>query len=147
MDFAKFVDILENERLWFSSVSQFKDPLEGTHTDAELESLRKTFETAEAEDYIKLSRQTRRMFYVSCWHFGSSESLAMWDLYGKGIGIVAIKSSIGRFKQAIAGCERNIFISNTKYVDWDAASGSRNLLVTCSRKDVSYCQLRLMCIS
>ncbi len=40
MGFAKFIDLLETQTLWFPRTDQFEDPLEGTYTDAEIEHLR-----------------------------------------------------------------------------------------------------------
>jgi hypothetical protein len=138
MDFAKFVEMLESQSLWFGRVDQLEDPLEGTHTDAELKGIRKYIEEKRGKQLICLFRLSRRALYVNCWHSGSSESLAMWDLYGKGIGIVAIKSTVGRLKEAVATHDEPVFISKTRYVDWNDAPGLDNVLVACSRKDLSY---------
>jgi hypothetical protein len=62
----------------------------------------------------------------------------MWDLYGKGSGIVAVKSTVGRLKEAIATYEESVFISKSRYFDWNDAPGLDNVLVACSRKDLSY---------
>lgn len=138
MDFAKFVETLESRTLWFARLDQLEDPLEGTHTDAELSGLRKRLEEHRAEQLINAFRRAREGVYVNCWRSGPNESLAMWDLYGRGSGIVAIKSTVGRLREAVAAYGKPIYISKTRYVDWSDAHGLDNVLVACSRKDLSY---------
>jgi hypothetical protein len=36
MDFAEFVNLIENQALWFPRMDQVEDPLEGTLTDLAL---------------------------------------------------------------------------------------------------------------
>jgi hypothetical protein len=138
MDFAKFVEMLESQSLWFGRVDQLEDPLEGTHTDAELKGIRKYVEEKRAKQLIRLFRLSRRELYVNCWHAGSTESLAMWDLYGKGSGIVAVKTTVERLKEVVAIHGQPVFISKMRYIDWNDAPGLDNVLVACSRKDLSY---------
>ena len=138
MDFAKFVEMLQSQTLWLARVDQLPDPLEGTHTDAELAGLRKHLEEARAQQLIDLFRLARSGVYVNCWRSGPAESLAMWDLYGKGTGVVAVKSTVGRLKEAAKAVQNNVFISKVKYVNWNDAPGIDNVLVACSRKDVCY---------
>lgn len=136
MDFARFMQMVESQTLWFCRVDKFEDPLEGGHTDPELAGIRKHVKFA--EQLIDVFRAARKDTYVSCWRAGKSESLAMWDLYGKGSGIVAVKSTVGLLKEAVANYEKSVFISKVKYIDWSERSGLDNVLVACSRKDLSY---------
>jgi hypothetical protein len=62
----------------------------------------------------------------------------MWDLYGKGSGIVAVKSSVGLLKHEMASFAGAIFIAQVRYVDWSSAPWDNNALVMCARKDASY---------
>jgi hypothetical protein len=112
--------------------------LEGTHTDAEIAGLRKHLEQAGAQSLIDVFRFARRQLYVNSWRSGATESLAMWDLYGKGSGIVAVKSTVRRLKEAVAKCDNPIYISRIEYVDWDDAPGLDNVLVASSRKELGY---------
>jgi hypothetical protein len=43
----------------------------------------------------------------------------MWDLYGKGSGIIAIKSTVGRIKEIAAKYAKPVYISKAQYVDWN----------------------------
>ena len=76
--------------------------------------------------------------YVSCWRAGQAESMAMWDLYGKGSVTVAVKTTIGNLKKAISESPRQIFLAEVKYIDWSLAPFDNNSLVMCFRKDSSY---------
>jgi hypothetical protein len=138
MDFAKFVEMLESRTLWFARLDELEDPLEGGYTDAELARIRKYLEKARAKQLISVFRSARSTLYVNCWRAGGTESLAMWDLYGKGSGVVAVKSTVGRLKEAAAKSDESVYISKAKYVDWNDAPGVDNVLVACSRKDLSY---------
>jgi hypothetical protein len=138
MDFARFVDLLENRGLWFSRLDRLGDPLEGSHTDAERANIRKYLERERAESLLRIFTSGRKDLFVNCWREGRSESLAMWDLYGKGSGIVAINTTVGRLKQAVSMYQEPVFISRLRYVDWNDAPGLDNVLVACSRKDLSY---------
>jgi hypothetical protein len=128
MDFAKFVQLLEMKTLWFSRADRFEDPLEGTMTDSEIDEI-----TKKLGDVLRLfdDRQTssdlgnekvRKNTFVSCWRMGAAESLAMWDLYGKGSGVVAVKSTIGLLRQQFEAQQQDIFLSEVRYVDWSSSS-------------------------
>jgi hypothetical protein len=138
MDLARFIEMLESRTLWFVRTDQLEDPLEGAHTDAEVASIRKNLVKSRAKALIDIFRSARSGLYVNCWRSGSAESLAMWDLYGEGSGIVAIKSTVGHIREAAAAYEEPVYISKVKYIDWNEAPGLDNVLVACSRKDLSY---------
>ncbi|MGA2538040.1 MAG: hypothetical protein ABSF53_18655 [Terracidiphilus sp.] len=144
MDFATFLQLLEQKSLWFSRPDQFNDPLEGTYTDGEIEHFRSLNATnavaglPNLDGWLEGPKYMRTTAYVSCWRAGMGESLAMWDLYGKGSGIVAVKTSVGALRQAINESTHRIFLGEVKYVDWSLAPWHNNGLVMCFRKDLSY---------
>jgi hypothetical protein len=85
--------------------------------------------------------------FVSCWRAGQDESMAMWDLYGRARGSVAIKSTIGNLKKCAISANRKIFIGEVKYVELDKAVWDNNLIAMCVRKVLSYrheCEIRLL---
>lgn len=145
MDFARFIQLIEFQTLWFSRADQFEDPLEGTHTDAELDQLRALPALSgypgrsALESYLGLSRLMRATTYANCWRAGKGESLAMWDLYGKGSGIVAVKSSLGLLKNEMDNFSGSVYIAQVRYVEWSSAPlDNNNALVMCARKDASH---------
>jgi len=144
MDFARFIQLLETQTLWFARADQFEDLLEGTYTDAELADLRSLVDPpghpgrSIADIHVSGTRLARATTYVNCWRTGAAESLAMWDLYGKGSGIVAIKSSIRLLKDALNKQPISVNIAQVRYIDWTTAPWDNNSLVMCARKDSSY---------
>ena len=145
MDFAKFMQLVQRKTLWFSRQDQFEDPLEGTYTDGELahlHSLPKEPVGADgstiADGYLRGPKFMRATVFVKCWRSGSNESLAMWDLYGKGSGIVAVKTTVALLKEAIGSYHERVFVVAVSYVDWNLAPWDNNSLVMCARKDSSY---------
>jgi hypothetical protein len=145
LNFVKLVDLLEHRRLWFARVNTFDDPLEGTHTDAEVEYLRAlpppsspVREPTLAQQYVDMTHKYRETMYVICWREAVTESMAMWDIYGKGGGMVAIKSTIGRFKETLIAHPRKVFIGRVKYVEWSNVAWRLNALPMVMRKDLSY---------
>jgi hypothetical protein len=145
LDLAKFMDMLERRVLWFARADKFEDPLEGTYTDAELDHLRSLPSiptpsgTARIGDsYLRGTKMMRSTNFISCWRAGADESMAMWDLYRKGSGVIAIKSTIGRLKEAVGHYGKPVYVGEVKYVDWKAAPWDNNLLAMCVRKVLAY---------
>jgi hypothetical protein len=141
MDFAKFVQLIDTKSLWLSRQDQFEDPLEGTLTDGELQQLRAfqdSIATPFLDRYQDVSSFLRRPVFVSCWRSGHHESMAMWDLYGKGSGIVAVKTTVALLKKALTDFTRPVYIATVNYIDWSQGTGTNNILVRCTRKDISY---------
>lgn len=104
MDLPQFLEILESRSLWFSRMDDLEDPLEAGFTDGELDYL--TAEAISADEqnarrtWLQWPPFMRITSFVSCWRAGQDESMAMWDLYGKPRGSIAIKSTIGSLKNA-----------------------------------------------
>lgn len=140
MDFARFVQLLENQTLWFARADTFEDPLEGTYSDGErsfsgwLNSL--LLKPREPKFEIACEGIARAC-HVNCWRAGDSESLAMWDLYGKGSGVVAIKTTVGNLKEQLGHGERTVHLAAVRYIDMEANDicEVEQLIL---RKDVSY---------
>jgi hypothetical protein len=145
MDFAKFIQMIGTEALWFLRVDQFEDPLEATLTDAEMASIHSLYQGASgllrtnAKEYSNIPEWMRKTTFINCWRAGNWEFLAMWDLYGKGNGILAVKSSIGILKGELSATKVPIRIAQIGYVDWDSeAALSHHPLQLCARKEKSY---------
>jgi len=144
MDVAKVLLFLQSQALWFARQDQFEDPLEGTYTDAEVEHIRSLdlanpgLPSSISETYFRGPQHMRTTAYVSCWRAGKAESMAMWDLYAKGIEAVAVKTTIAKLKEAISESVLRTFLAQVNYVDWSLAPFDNNGLVMCFRKDSSY---------
>ncbi len=144
MEFAKFIRMIEAKELWFPSADQLNDPLEFLLTDAEMASIQQMYQGAaglirsNANEYSKIPQWMRDTAFVNCWRAGNGESLAMWDLYGKGSGAVAVKSSIGTLKDVLSGTKGSIRIAQIKYIDWNSGALPHDPLQLCARKEKSY---------
>jgi hypothetical protein len=112
LDFYKFLYLIEENKIFFSRIDQFDDPLEGL-SDRIIFDLWRCNSTPDFEimnpaipldkrqqiaanakqglEYIKeVASTTQRTQYASCWYLSSRESRAMWDLYSD-LGSVAIR--------------------------------------------------------
>jgi hypothetical protein len=141
MDFARFVQLIEGRELWFSRADRFDDPLEGTLTDGEFRYEPATpdepckFRDATEDPFAQMMRHTA---YINCWRMGAPESMAMWELYGKGTGIVAVTTTVGRAKEQLSKDPRSVYMAEVRYVDWNAPNAPRGMFDLVTRKDVSY---------
>jgi len=95
-DFTKFVSMLEHRALFFYRVDLLDDPFEGSYSRVNerlLQALQektgipaRTFRTLR-----EFYRWVRQWTVVNCWHVNEQESAAMWRLYAKSDGAVAIR--------------------------------------------------------
>jgi hypothetical protein len=112
LDFYKFLYLIEENKIYFSRIDQFDDPLEGltdriifdlwicNHTpDFEIMNpalpLDKRQQIAEnakrgLSNIKEVAMTTQRTQFSSCWYLSKRESRAMWDLYSD-LGSVAIR--------------------------------------------------------
>ena len=114
MDMPKFLSMLDREALFFCRADQLADKFEGSVTEATLaqrEWLRHNPPAGMSKHGIETwadNQPAPRIFlrkhvYVSCWHRGAHESMAMWRGYGGGDFGVAIQSTRVVLEQALAG--------------------------------------------
>jgi len=114
MDFAKFVALLETQALFFVRVSHLDDPFEGSYpvSQSPLERLLErlpagafpdgaTVTVSPSPDLQDSWKVMRNWAMVSCWHAVTHESAAMWKLYAPSSSGVAIRSTVGRLRQAL----------------------------------------------
>jgi len=141
LSLTRFVDLLKRKSLWFSRMDQFDDPLEGTFTDMELKELANNpgaswlMSVGLPLPEVDAARTT---YFINCWREGPHESMAMWDIYGKGGITVAIKSDVGRLKAALTRYEYGVYLARVQYISWDIATWPAREALHCFRKDRSY---------
>lgn len=104
MSFAKFVYLLQYKKLYFTRLDHLEDEGEGIIEDPFSQ------QDKSRESYLRINK------YVNCWHINEHQSEAMWKLYG---GIrsegVAVKSSVGGIKRAIAKDSTPVWIGRIDY--------------------------------
>jgi hypothetical protein len=106
---AKFMDLLQNKKLFFSSISKFDDPREGLPSEKNFHPDRiMVFRDASSDDpnqslhsaslkeifgnqvnnFIKNNKQgiinLKSTFFVNCWQMNESEDASQWEIYGGG---------------------------------------------------------------
>lgn len=143
MDLVKLLDILGNSRLWFARMDLQDDPREGRLTEFELKELRAASSSdaplgpAVHKAYLRAYEKLRRKWFLNCWTEGG-ESMAMWDLYARSPGGVAIKSTVGILKNALIATTEDIYIARTKYLDWNMESWENILMGMYFRKAFAF---------
>jgi hypothetical protein len=137
VSFARLMSLLETASLWLSRIDLLDDSREGRLTDSEQDQIRE-HQGEKTEEVVRNLERQRHTTFVNCWHENDRESMAMWDLYGREPGSVAIKSTIGRLKQALVGENRSISIGRIRYLDWTQGSWPNNVLGMAVRKTQGY---------
>jgi len=150
LDLAKFIWMLENQKLYLSRLDLLNDPHEGSipklqatqyynetfsHSYAmEIESLVKRYGGVLTEEnlqelmpqFIKhvqqsklQKKESRKNFYVNCWHLNDFESEAMWRLYcpnGNGVAIQTSYKKLAEFTMH----DPELYIGNVTYLDYES---------------------------
>jgi hypothetical protein len=136
-DFAKFLALLETQRLFFPRVSTLDDPFEGSFPSSQTVLSRVLGalvpgvlpEDAQIELHPSIYKIWKVMRYwasISCWHLAEHESAAMWRLYGPEGGAIAIRSTVKRLREALStvpvpegyGGRPEILIGKVEYIDY-----------------------------
>lgn len=123
LDLAKFVWLLENKNLYLSCLDLLKDPHEGTTPRllalAREQQLRELGADQLVAQMPAINQQSRKSMYVNCWHFGNTESEAMWRLYCKNDDGVAIQTT---YRKLVASIEADPFcyIGSVTYIDYES---------------------------
>jgi len=136
MDLAKFIDLLQSERLFFATASHLGDPLEGSvplrmskeYIDQliqkhGIENLQIWPDVANATA-LKIAgvmAEQRQMLcghtYVSCWHMNEHESAAMWRVYSQSAESVCVQT---RYSKLAAALPDNIYLGAVRYIDYES---------------------------
>ena len=161
MDLFKFISMMKNRSLYFSSPSSFEDIFEGAHGLLEnkwkwdkfySEFFRVALITAPDNCWHKvndeyLEENTSRLLseitetkargvFVSCWHWNDFESEAMWKLYSSGKGnAIAIQTSFGALKEELGDTAT---IKPVHYIDFSSSFSNINELYLYKRKAFEY---------
>ncbi|MCG2610518.1 hypothetical protein LZZ90_03230 [Flavobacterium sp. SM15] len=117
MDLSKFLDILISGKMFMSRSDKFEDQYEGTFSEPTFEEIKKISENnPKFLDYYKSHREN---VVISSWHTNEYESFAMWQVFTKNNEGLAIQSTIGKLKEALA-MERNFeqYIGEVNYIDY-----------------------------
>ena len=121
MNLRKFEELVESNKLIFTSVDKFSDQYEGHNTtvgnliaNVELGS------AAGVDLYNKAFKTIRESSYVNCWTLGPAENAAFWEIYGKGDTAVAIRSMYSKLRNVLPD---EYVIGRVKYIDYNSSPG------------------------
>lgn len=164
VDFAKFVQILETQSLFFSRADKFEDNFEGASGLAERQTewdnhyldffrnaVRYPPENSPSPVEDVVEREAKRLLgdfrksieierlttFVNCWHCNSGESEALWNLYcpNGSIGI-AIETSAERLIDALN--EPDVEIGKVQYIDFKVSFSGLHDRIFWKRKSLSH---------
>ena len=114
MDFTKFLALLEDRALFFSTARNFDDPYEGAFASGNV--WRRNFVLSKtSESRTPLATTIDSKLVISCWYAAKHESAAMWSLYARNTDAIAIRTSIRHLQAALPSQAR---IGLVKYVDY-----------------------------
>jgi hypothetical protein len=114
MDLWKFLDVVDNKRLYLSRADSFDDKLEGRITNRKLKELESNHPLRKIDDYSEFA--LKKCTYISSWTCNEKESYPLWKIYTDYRNAVAIKSTIGKLKESIYENKDVQYLGNVKYV-------------------------------
>lgn len=125
MDFTKCVSLLSTQSLFFARADLLGDPFEGSYPAVNVEARQQLLSVLGSNLPRALSRLCRvlpKTVAVNCWHMNETESAAMWKLYLKSEEGIAVRSTVGRPKQALdPQWPDALWIGKVTYVDYQNA--------------------------
>lgn len=120
VDFWKFLDLINNSKLFFSTVELMGDQNEGRIPDFIYEEIKKQnpHNPQNADAYKEFTEILyRKKILISSWSANESESFAMWKMYAKEKLGIGIKTSLENLKLAFKNVEKDIYIGEVNYFD------------------------------
>ncbi len=117
LDLSKFLDMLLSRKLFMSRSDKFEDQYEGTFSEPTYEEIKKIANNN--PDFLDFYKSHREKVIISSWHINEYESFAMWQIFTKNNEGLAIQSTIGRLKKALAQeKEFQQHIGEVNYIDY-----------------------------
>ncbi len=115
MDLWKFLDILDNSRIYLAQAIQFEDKLDGRIPNNKIKLLDDEHLLKQLDNFSATS--LKRSHYVGCWSSEVNETYPMWKVYSDYRTAVAIKTTVGDLIDSLSSEEKNIYIGKINYVD------------------------------
>ncbi|THF51394.1 hypothetical protein E6C50_06425 [Flavobacterium supellecticarium] len=117
LDLSKFLDLLLYQKMFMSRSDKFEDQYEGTFSEPTFEDIKKIAENN--PKFLHYYKSHRENVVISSWHANEYESFAMWQIFTKNNEGLAIQSTIGRLKEALA-LEKHFeqYIGEVHYIDY-----------------------------
>lgn len=115
MDIGPFLTMFQNKALYFALARELRDPWERVRPSFLTRGIQAKF--GDGSGVESVLDQTAAQAVVNCWHQNACESVAMWDLYCTGNEGIAIQSTVGRLKKALADEPCRVWIAEVQYCD------------------------------
>lgn len=117
LDLSKFLDLLLYQKMFMSRSDKFEDQYEGTFSEPTFEEIKKIAENN--PKFLHYYKSHRENVVISSWHANEYESFAMWQIFTKNNEGLAIQSTVGRLKAALAP-EKHFeqYIGEVHYIDY-----------------------------
>lgn len=123
MDFPKYLSLLDNKDLYFSSATKMDDKFEGVFPkrNVEIQNI-KYEEMGMTPELTKLARENtdkiKKICLVNCWHMNEYESDTMWGKYVQDKVGVVIQSTFKKLESILSEYS-DVHISVIRYIDFD----------------------------
>lgn len=108
MSFTKYAALLDKQALYFSSATDFEDGFEGSTGPAVAPNLQSLW-----------MRRMKQFILISSWQQAEHESLAMWKIYLNSDEGIALKTTVGKLKEALQKSSRPVHVGTVSYVDYE----------------------------
>lgn len=99
MDFVKYMELLENEQLFFCNTKRYEDKFEGEMPESFYKNWDENMK--EGHKYLNEILDKKHSCYTNCWNNDEEESYALWKIYTKSETGIAIKSTVGDLKKSL----------------------------------------------
>lgn len=117
LDLSKFLDLLMSQKLFMSRSDKFEDQYEGTFSEPTFEEMKKL--AADNPEFLSYYKTHREKVIVSSWHINEYESFAMWQIFTGNSEGLAIRSTVGRLKNALTvESQFEQHIGKVNYIDY-----------------------------
>lgn len=100
MDLWKFLDIVDNKKLYLARSDTFEDKFEGRIANRKVRALDDNHPEKKIDDYAEFA--LKRQTYLSCWTYNEIEDYALWKIYSDYKSAVAIKTTVGKLIDSIS---------------------------------------------
>lgn len=122
MDLPKFMDMIEHHTLFFPRADKFDDKYEGAFTSSLKERIEDSYRKNKIDSTIdEFKTKLRERVFISCWHKGIHDSMAMWKIYGDPTSGVAVTTWVKRLEDILKKHKHyqisETYIFDVKYIN------------------------------
>lgn len=138
MNFPKFLSLLEESSLFFSSANKLAeiDPYEGSYARGNIDydpnkdpnfinmepKVIEGYKNALKQGRTFSKEKMRRGLYINAWYINDYESAAMWKCYAENNDGIAIQSTVGKLKESLSNYSGDIYIGEITYIDYEKST-------------------------